>query len=86
MSMYYYIQTDENGYVFSHFEASKEKAPEQIELIEVDRYDPSLCGRYYLNGEFGPAPSEGNYWKWDSDTSQFVETPYSPPPEEPPSE
>lgn len=86
MSMYYYIQTDENGYVFSHFEASKEKAPEQTELIEVDRYDPSLCGRYYLNGEFGPAPSEGNYWKWDSDTSQFVETPYSPPPEEPPSE
>ena len=84
--MYYYIQTDENGYVFSHFESSVEKTPEQTELIAVDRYDPSLCGRYYINGEFGPEPSAGNYWKWDSETNQFVETPFSPAPEEPPAE
>lgn len=86
MSQYFYIQTDENGYVFSIFESSVEKAPEQTELIAVDKYDPSLCGRYYINGEFGPAPADGNYWKWDSETNQFVETPLSPPPPEPPAE
>ena len=86
MSKYFYIQTDENGYVFSHFESSVEKAPEQTELTAVDTYDPSFCGRYYINGEFGPAPSEGNYWKWDSESNQFVETPYNPLPEEPPTE
>lgn len=80
--MYYYIQTDENGYVHSHFESSKEKAPEQTELIEIDRYDPSLCGRYYLDGEFGPAPRDGYWWRWDEDTSQFVETSFNPEDEE----
>ena len=86
MSKYFYVQTDENGYVFSHFESSVEKAPEQTELTAVDTYDPSFCGRYYIKGEFGPAPSEGNYWKWDSESNQFVETPYNPLPEEPPTE
>ena len=74
--MYYYIQTDENGFIFNHFESSKEKSPEQTELIETDRYDPSIAGRYYLNGEIGPAPRDGYYWEWNSDTSQFVEVPY----------
>ena len=77
--MYYYIQTDENGYIHTHFESSGEKAPEQTELIAVDSYDPSICGRYYINGEVGPEPSEGNYWKWDSESSQFVETSLNPP-------
>jgi hypothetical protein len=73
--MYYYIQTDENGFIFSHFESTKEKAPEQTELIEVDTYDTSYAGRYYLNGEIGPAPREGYSWTWDVETSQPVETP-----------
>ena len=72
--MYYYIQLDEHGQIFQHFESSKEKAPEQTELIEVDKYDSTYAGRYYLNGEIGPAPQEGHYWRWDEDTSQFVET------------
>lgn len=74
--MFYYIQLDQNGVCFNHFESTKEKAPEQTELIEVDTFDTSYCGRYYLNGEFGPEAQEGHYWRWDEDTSQFVETPY----------
>jgi len=73
--MYYYIQTDENGLIFSHFESSKEKSPEQTELIEVDTYDSSYCGRYYIDGTIGAAPRDGYRWEWNSDTSQFVETP-----------
>ena len=75
--MFYYIQTDENGYCFHHFESAVEKAPEQTELIEVDAYDTSYCGRYYVNGEFGPVPQDGHYWRWDEDANQFIETPLS---------
>ena len=74
--MYYYIQTDENGFIFNHFESTKEKSPEQTELIEVDAFDPSYGGRYYLNGEIGPAPREGHYWTWNAETNQPVETPF----------
>lgn len=72
--MYYYIQTDENGFVYHHFESAKEKSPEQTELIEVDTYDPSYCGRYYIDGAMGDAPREGYYWAWNVETSQPVET------------
>lgn len=74
--MYYYIQTDENGLIFSHFQSTKEKSPEQTELIVVDTCDSSYSGRYYLNGEIGPAPRDGYRWEWNSDTSQFVEVLY----------
>lgn len=74
--MFSYIQVDTNGLVLGTFESSKEKSPEQTNLIEVDKYDPERCGRYYINGEFGPAARDGYYWRWDEDTSQFVETPF----------
>ena len=72
--MFSYIQVDSNGFIGGTFESSKQAAPEQTDLIQVDSYDPTYCGRYYLNGEIGPAPREGYYWRWDEDTSQFVET------------
>lgn len=72
--MFYYIAVDSNGFIGGAFESSKQAAPEQTDLIQVDRYDPTYCGRYYLNGEIGPAPREGYYWRWDEDTNQFVET------------
>ena len=61
MSMYYYIQVDSNGFIEGTFESSKQASPEQTELIQVDRYDPDYCGRYYLNDEIGPAPRDGYY-------------------------
>ena len=73
MAMYFYIQTDENGFVHTHFESTKQKAVEQADLIEVDTYDESFCGRYYLDGEMGPAPQDGYKWQWNADTSQFEE-------------
>lgn len=72
--MFYYIQVDSNGFIGGAFESSKQAAPEQTDLVLVDSYDPTYCGRYYLNGEIGPAPREGYYWAWDGDTNQFVET------------
>ena len=71
--MFYYIQTDSNGFIFSHFESTKQASAEQTELIAVDEYDPSYCGRYYLDGAIGPAPREGFYWAWNADSSQFQE-------------
>ena len=76
MKFFYYIQTDENGFITGHFESTKQAAPEQTELIEIDRYDPSIAGRYYLNGEIGPEPQEGHYWRWDEDANEFIETPF----------
>ena len=75
MSFYTYINVDPNGLIIGTFESTKEAGPEQTELIAVDSYDPSNCGRYYQNGSIGPAPQDGHYWRWDEDTSQFVETP-----------
>ena len=74
--MYYYIQIDENGFITGALESTKQASPEQTELVQVDRYDPAYPGRYYVNGEFGPVPREGYYWRWDESTSQFVETPF----------
>tara|TARA_Y100000004_G_C8745007_1_gene339935 strand:- start:25 stop:264 length:240 start_codon:yes stop_codon:yes gene_type:complete len=74
MTMYNYFQTDSNGLIFHIFESDKQASSEQTELIPVDTYDPSYCGRYYLNGEIGPAPRDGYYWVWNADTNQFVET------------
>tara|TARA_R100000406_G_scaffold67914_1_gene48354 strand:+ start:396 stop:632 length:237 start_codon:yes stop_codon:yes gene_type:complete len=71
---YYYIQTDENGRVFSHFESTTQKAPSQTELIEVDTYDPTYVNRYYIDGIMGDAPREGYYWEWNTETNQPVET------------
>lgn len=73
MSMFYYIQTDANGLIFSCFESTKQAASDQTELIAVDAYEPSYCGRYYLNGAIGPAPQAGHMWQWNADTSQFEE-------------
>lgn len=78
MTNYNYIQTDSNGFIFSVFESSKEKSADQTELIAVDSYDPSNCGRYYLNGEIGPAPRDGYYWLWNPETEQFEEILNSP--------
>lgn len=72
-SMYKYIQTDANGFIFSHFESTKQASAEQTELIAVDDYDPSYCGRYYLDGAIGPAPQAGYTWQWNADTGQFEE-------------
>ena len=72
--MRYYIQTNENGFVYHHFESNKEKSSNQNELIEVDTYDPSYCGRYYIDGKMGAAPREGYYWEWNAETNQPVET------------
>ena len=71
--MFSYIETDENGLIFSCLESSVEAGSESAGLIQIDEYDPSYCGRYYLNGEVGPAPRDGYYWAWNSDTSQFEE-------------
>lgn len=71
--MFYYIQTDENGFIFSHFESTKQAPADQTELISVNDYDPSYVGRYYLNGQIGPAPQDGYMWQWNADTSQFEE-------------
>lgn len=73
MSMFYYIQTDENGLIFHHFESSKQAASGQTDLIQVDSLDSSYCKRYYLNGAIGPAPQDGYMWQWNADTSQFEE-------------
>ena len=73
MSMFFYIETDENGLIFSCFQSSKQAGSESGGLIQVDAHDTSYCGRYYLNGEVGPAPRDGYYWSWNSGTSQFEE-------------
>ena len=73
MKMFNYIQIDENGLIYSHFESSKQASPEQTELILVDEYNPDYCGRYYLNDAIGPAPSDGYMWQWNTDASQFEE-------------
>ena len=75
--MYYYIETDSNGFIFSHFESSKAAPAEQAQLIEVAEYDPAYCGRYYLDGAIGPAPRDGYYWLWNAETEGFEEVPHS---------
>ena len=78
MTFYNYIQVDLNGLIFSTFESSKQASADQTELILVDNYDPSNLGRYYLNGEIGPAPRDGYVWAWNPETEQFEEISNSP--------
>ncbi len=72
MSMYNYIQTDSNGLIFHVLESGKQ-ADSGSSLIQVDAYDVSYLGRYYLDGAIGPAPSEGHQWRWNTETEEFEE-------------
>lgn len=73
MTNYCYINVDSTGLIVSVFESTKQASPDQTDLIAVDSYDPSNCGRYYLNGTIGPAPRDGYFWNMNGDTGQFEE-------------
>jgi len=73
MTFYNYIQVDSNGLIIGTFESTKQASADQTELIVVDSYAPTNCGRYYLNGEIGPAPKDGHFWAWNTETAKFEE-------------
>jgi hypothetical protein len=73
MTYYSYIQLDSYGLITGTFESTKQASADQTELIAVDSYDPANCGRYYLNGEIGPAARDGYFWVWNPETEQFEE-------------
>ena len=76
MTYYNYIQVDSYGLITGTLESTKQASADQTELISVDSYDPDNCGRYYLNGEIGPAPRDDYFWAWNPETEQFQEVQY----------
>jgi hypothetical protein len=72
--MYYYADLDENGLITSLIQCSI--PAENSLLFEIPSYDLSLLGRYVIDGQLGPAPSEGNGWVWNDETDSFEMVPY----------